>query len=77
MAAAKIVPWQRLIVTTKSKPAGSNNGSMSVPCENFLFAIKSSVAPMSPTTQQVHHSLDRRIKSMPFVGPRDIKVICF
>jgi hypothetical protein len=77
VAAAKIVPLQQMIVMAKNQLAGANNSKMSAPCENFPIALKSSVAPMSPTTQQVQHSPNRRIKSMPFGNPIDIKVIYF
>jgi len=42
-----------------------------------ISAFKSSAAPMSPTTQQVQHSPDQRIKSMPFSGCINIKEIYF
>jgi hypothetical protein len=41
------------------------------------IAVKSSVAPMSSTTQQRQHSPNRRRKSMLFGGQQNIKDIYF
>src|ERR1700692_1886007 len=45
--------------------------------KSLQVVVKPSIAPMSSTTQQQQHSLNRRRKSMPFIGVINIKVIYF
>jgi len=75
----KSCPWQGMIVTARRR--NGSPGQTTLGCSNlamtFSVAFKSRVAPMSPTTQQVQHSPNRRIKSMPFVQMQHIKVIYF
>jgi hypothetical protein len=57
-----------MIVMAKIKLTGSDNPQGVQGPQKLPIAFKSSAAPMSPTTQQVQHSPNRRIKSMPFDG---------